>query len=193
MTAHHADASDAATATAAGADTDGVDARLDALRGRLLADPGGVLEAVAAQTGFSLHRVVDCLPAEMRDFAPGTAAEAAMTDIAGWGTVTVLVHSADLVLECKGPLPLGQFGRGFYNLAGGSPIGGHIRLDRCTAVGFVRRPFMGSGDSCAVIFFNGDGEAMFKIFVGRDEKRQLLTDQVERFTELRARLRTPGA
>lgn len=169
------------------------DAALTSLRARLLAEPGGVLEAVAVETGMGLRAVVDCLPATMRSFAPGSAAESAMADIAGWGPITVLVHSADLVLECKGPLPLGQFGRGFYNLAGGSPIGGHIRLDRCTELAFVRRPFMGSGDSCAVIFFNGDGEAMFKIFVGRDEKRQLLADQVERFLALRDRLCSPDA
>ncbi|MDR6772221.1 heme utilization cystosolic carrier protein HutX [Azospirillum sp. BE72] len=169
------------------------DAAMESLRARLLAEPGGVLEAVAAETGVSLRTVVDCLPAAMRGFAPGSAAEAAMTDIAGWGPITFLVHSADLVLECKGPLPLGQFGRGFYNLAGGSPIGGHIRLDRCADLAFVRRPFMGSGDSCAVIFFNGDGEAMFKIFVGRDEKRQLLADQVDRFLALRNRLCLPAA
>jgi len=175
------------TATDTGAD------RLTALRARLAAEPGGVLEAVAAETTLSLRTVVDCLPEDFRAFARGAQAEAAMTDIADWGVVTVLVHSADLVLECKGPLPRGSFGRGFYNLAGGSPIGGHIRLDRCAAVGFVRRPFMGSGDSCAVIFFNGDGEAMFKIFVGRDEARQMLPDQVERFTALKTRLCAPAA
>lgn len=170
------------------ADTPTLDDRLAALRARLAAEPGGVLEAVAEETGFSLRTVTDCLPDAFRAFAPGDQAEAVMTDIAAWGSVTVLVHSADLILECKGPLPRGQLGRGYYNLAGGSPIGGHIRLDRCAAIGFVRRPFMGSGDSCAVIFFNGDGGAMFKIFVGRDDKRQLLPDQVARFTALQARL-----
>ncbi|SMH40021.1 heme utilization cystosolic carrier protein HutX [Azospirillum agricola] len=186
------DAQTDAVAAAAVTDDGGGDS-LAALRARLAAEPGGVLEAVAADSGVSLRTVVECLPEDFRAFAPGSQAEAAMTDIADWGVVTVLVHSADLVLECKGPLPRGSFGRGFYNLAGGSPIGGHIRLDRCAAVAFVRRPFMGSGDSCAVIFFNGDGEAMFKIFVGRDGKRQLLADQVERFAALKTRLCAPAA
>ncbi|MGY0777420.1 heme utilization cystosolic carrier protein HutX [Azospirillum argentinense] len=161
---------------------------LAALRERLAAAPNGVLEAVAAESNVSLLTVTECLPDGLRAFASGETAEAAMLDMAEWGTVTVLVHSADLVLECKGPLPRGQFGRGFYNLAGGSPIGGHIRLDRCRTVGFVRRPFMGSADSASVVFFNGDGEAMFKVFVGRDDARQLLPDQVERFEALKARL-----
>lgn len=161
---------------------------LASLRARLAAEPGGVLETVAEETGVSLHTVTACLPAAFRAFAPGDQAEAVMADIAEWGPVTVLVHSPDLILECKGPLPRGQFGRGYFNLAGGSPIGGHIRLDRCTAVGFVRRPFMGNGESCAVVFFNADGAAMFKIFVGRDDTRRLLPDQVDRFAALQARL-----
>ena len=53
---------------------------------------------------------------------------------------------------------------------------------------FVRRPFMG-GDSCSVSFFNRRGEAMFKIFVGRDENYQLIASQVERFTALQERFR----
>ncbi|MNW12445.1 ChuX-like family protein [compost metagenome] len=47
---------------------------------------------------------------------------------------------------------------------------------------------MGSADSASVVFFNGDGDAMFKVFVGRDDARQLLPDQVERFEALKARL-----
>lgn len=160
---------------------------LEALRRRLAETPNGVLESLAVEAGQTLRTVVECLPEDLRVFAPGTAAEMAMTDIANWGPVTLLVHSADLVLECKGPLPLGRFGHGYYNLQDGSPIGGHIRLDRCAAIGFLRRPFMGADDSCAVIFFNPEGDAMFKIFVGRDDKRQLLSDQVARFCALRTR------
>ncbi len=158
------------------------------LRQQLAADPGGILEAVAARAGVSLRAVIACLPEAMRSFAAGAHAEAAMADIADWGEVTMLVHTEDLVLECKGPVPRGSFGRGYFNLGGGSPIGGHIRLDRCAEIAFVRRPFMGSGDSCAAIFLNGDGGAMFKIFVGRDAARALRADQVERFSALRARL-----
>jgi putative heme iron utilization protein len=33
-------------------------------------------------------------------------------------------------------------------------------------------------------FINIDGGAMFKVFVGRDEKRELLADQVARFGRL---------
>ena len=49
------------------------------------------------------------------------------------------------------------------------------------------RPFMGR-ESRSIQFFNGAGEAMFKIFVRRDEKRELIGEQVKLFDELRSRL-----
>lgn len=158
------------------------------LRRQLADDPGGILEAITARAGVGLYTVVTCLPQQMRAFAEGALAEAALEDISEWGEVTMLVHTDDLVLECRGAVPRGSFGRGYYNLDGGSPIGGHLKLDRCADVAFVRRPFMGSDDSCAVIFFNCEGGAMFKIFVGRDAGRNLRADQVARFTRLRDRL-----
>jgi putative heme iron utilization protein len=41
-----------------------------------------------------------------------------------------------------------------------------------------------------VQFFNGDGEAMFKVFVRRDEKRELRTDQLALFEAARTRFAT---
>jgi putative heme iron utilization protein len=41
-------------------------------------------------------------------------------------------------------------------------------------------------------FFNGAGEAMFKIFVRRDDKRELLPEQVARFDALREQLAAAG-
>jgi len=40
----------------------------------------------------------------------------------------------------------------------------------------------------SIQFFNGAGEAMFNIFVRRDEARELIAEQVEKFHALRARL-----
>ncbi|SDE97103.1 hypothetical protein SAMN05421720_1199 [Rhodospira trueperi] len=114
-----------------------------------------------------------------------------MDDVADWGEVMVIVHTADLILECRGALPVGQEGHGYFNLRGPGPIGGHIRRDRCGAIQFVSRPFMGS-DSHAIMLFNRDGGVMVKIFVGRDETRALRADQVARFVALRDRLAMEG-
>jgi putative heme iron utilization protein len=42
--------------------------------------------------------------------------------------------------------------------------------------------------SASVLFLNIDGGIMFKVFVGRDEKRELLADQLAKFRALTERL-----
>lgn len=157
-----------------------------ALCARLAANADGILETLATENGISLRDVIACLPESMRAFAPGDAAQAILLDIAEWGSVTVLVHNADVILECKGPLPAGRIAHGYYNIGAGSPVSGHLKLEHCASIAFVRRRFMGA-DSCSVNFFNHAGEAMFKVFVGRDAQRALLADQLERYGQLQAR------
>lgn len=157
-----------------------------ALTALLASDPGGVLEDLAVRHGVTLREALDCLPVESRSAVAGTHFGEIMADVTGWGEVTLLVNTGDVILECKGVLPSGRFGRGYYNLDGG-PVGGHLRADRCAAIYFVRRPFMGH-DSQALWFINHDGQAMFKIFLGRNPDRSLKADQVRRFRDLRDRL-----
>ena len=107
-----------------------------------------------------------------------------MQALTGWGEVLFIVHTPDIVLECAGTMPPGSFARGYYNLHGDSPIGGHLKAENCTHIAFVSRPFMGR-PSRSLQFFNGAGEAMFKVFVRRDKERNLLPEQVARFDELR--------
>jgi putative heme utilization carrier protein HutX len=87
----------------------------------------------------------------------------------------------------QGPAAAGSSAQGYFNIHGDSPIGGHIKADRCSAIYFIDRLFHGRR-SCSVQFINGEGEAMFKIFVPRDEKRELIADQLAKFEALRAKL-----
>ena len=64
---------------------------------------------------------------------------------------------------------------------------GHLRHERCAGLAFVERQYMGR-PSAHVVFLNSDGGIMFKVFVGRDEKRDLLTDQLAKFRALANRL-----
>jgi putative heme utilization carrier protein HutX len=160
--------------------------KLDRVRRELSEKPDGVLEAVASAHGLRLQSVVECLPAGMWKRIPGERFIDVMQDISGWGDVTFIVHTKDAIVEFEGPLPSGTSGRGFYNLKGKRGLSGHLRDANCRAIVFLRRPFMGT-DTLAVLFFNADGEAMFKIFIGRDESRRLKADQVERFHRLEAR------
>lgn len=145
-------------------------------------NPAAVLEEVAHQHNATTRAVLEALPEGLCAFADGAHFADVMTDISRWGDVTFLVHTADVIAEFKGPVPEGKFARGYFNLFG-SPFGGHLKADNCAAIAFVRRPFMKS-DTLAVWFLDKHGEAMFKIFVGRNEDRSLKADQVERFETL---------
>lgn len=164
---------------------------LGAIQARFRESSDGVIEAIANQHGLTPRDVTGCLPAHTGARVDGAHFQAVMDDVADWGEVMVIVHTADLILECRGALPVGREGHGYFNLHGPGPIGGHIRRDRCGAIQFVSRPFMGS-DSHAIVLFNRDGGVMFKIFVGRDETRALRADQVARFVALRDRLAMEG-
>jgi putative heme utilization carrier protein HutX len=159
---------------------------LQPLPERLAANSDGILEQIAREYGVSPLAVVRNLPPAHRALADGSHFAEIMHEITGWGEILFIVHTADIVLECKGALPPGSFGRGYYNVHGDSPIGGHIKAENCKEIAFVARPFMGR-ESRSLQFFNADGEAMFKIFVARDAARELIPEQVAKFDALRAR------
>ena len=155
---------------------------------RLLAeDPGAIVEDVAKAQNATARDVVEALPAQMRKFAPGSAFIDAMRDIAAWGDVTLIVHTDDGIMEFGGPVPAGEVGRGYYNVPGSKGFHGHLRHERCAGIAFVERPFMGRL-SASVLFLNTDGGIMYKVFVGRDEKRELKADQLKQFRQLADRL-----
>lgn len=156
---------------------------MERVRQALAAKPDGVIEAIAREVGVSTLAVLEATPEDQRRFIPAERFEALWLELSTWGTVLFIVHTPDIVLECEGSLPVGSFGHGYYNIHGDSPIGGHIKAGNCQTIALVDRQFHGRR-SCSVQFFNGAGEAMFKVFVRRDAKRELLADQVVRFEAL---------
>jgi putative heme utilization carrier protein HutX len=149
------------------------------LRASLEADPGQILEQLAQQHGLTLREAVECLPAGMWQRAEGTRLIPVLQQMASWNTpVTLIMHSADAIIEFTGLLPEGREARGFYNLQGSSGLHGHIRFQNCTDIYLIERPFMGKA-TASLLFCNAGGEAMFKIFAGRDQDGQLLVAQVE--------------
>lgn len=163
-----------------------LDGTAERLRAAVAADPGGVLETIARNEGVSYRAVLDILPEGQAVALPGDSFERVWESLVGWpGEVTFIVHTADGVFETRGAIPPGSAGRGYFNIHGDSPIGGHIRADRCVAIYLIDRPFFGRR-SCSVQFVNPEGTAMFKVFVGRGADRELDAEQVRRFEELRS-------
>lgn len=161
------------------------------LKERLASNPDGVIEALAREHSVTTLEATRMLPPRHSRWAGGEDFAPVMAELTQWGELLMIVHTPSIVLECKGRIPPGEFGRGYFNIHGDSPIGGHIKANRCTAIAFVRRPFMGR-DSCSIQFFDADGEAMFKIFVRRGADRALDTTQVGLFEKLAARFEAAG-
>lgn len=158
-----------------------------ALQAHMAANPGAVIEDVARERKVTARAVIEALPDGMVRIGAGGDFVAAMQDIAAWGEVTLIVHTDDAIFEFTGTIPPGEIGRGYFNLMQPKGLHGHFRHERCAAIGFVERPFMGKS-SAFIAFLNLDGGIMFKVFVGRDETRALRTDQLERFHALADRL-----
>lgn len=164
----------------------GAAAALEPLHERLAKNPDGIVERIAKEYGVSTLAVVEALPSAHCTIVDGDRFADVMKELESWGEVLFIVHTPDIVLECAGIIPPGTFGHGYYNIHGDSPIGGHIRAEACKRIVFMARPFMGRA-SRSIQFFNGNGEAMFKVFVRRDEKREMKADQLAKFEDMRAR------
>lgn len=162
------------------------DPSLSGLRAYLSEHPDAVIETVAREWRVTAQAVLEALPAGLARFAPGAVFAEVMGDIAQWGDATLIIHSEDGIFEFTGPVPPGEIGRGSFNLTGVHGLHGHIRHDRCRRIAFVERVFMGK-PSAFVAFINSEGGIMFKVFVGRDEKRALRADPLLRFRHLISR------
>lgn len=146
--------------------------------------PDGVIEQIAAKAEVTPAEVLAILPEGAAVVVPSEKWELIWKDLTSWGEILMIVHTDDIVLEVEGCLPEGSEGHGWFNIHGDSPIGGHIRKERCVSIAFVDRGFHGRR-SCSVWFMNADGKAMFKVFVRRDKERNLLEEQVAPFETLR--------
>jgi putative heme utilization carrier protein HutX len=157
------------------------------LAAHMAQNPGAVIEDVARERKVTPRAVIETLPQAMVRVGRGSDFAAVMQDVAQWGEVTLIVHTDDAIFEFTGEIPAGEIGRGYFNLMQPKGLHGHLRHERCDAIAFVERPFMGKS-SAFIAFINIDGGIMFKVFVGRDEARALRQDQLARFHSLAERI-----
>ena len=157
------------------------------LKHKIAENPDVVIEFAAKEHGVTCQTILEALPDDMRRFAAGENFIPAMDDIATWGDLTTIINTDDGIFEIGGAMPKGTLGHGYFNLGGSAGLHGHLKHDRCGAVAFVERTF-NNKKSVFVAFVNIDGGIMFKVFVGRDENRELKEDQLVKFRALRDKL-----
>lgn len=129
-----------------------------------------------------------------KEVAPSTAVLAGeqmvalLEKVASWkNTTTVIIHGG-CVFEFKGRFPEGQVGHGYYNLhSAGSGFEGHLNLSAVATISFQDKPHRGQ-ESYAFVFNDAQGDAIFKLFLGRDAQGLLWPEQVAEFNRIRSQL-----
>jgi len=148
---------------------------------------GVAVENHASERGVSPREIIESLPRDAFSLAAPRCFLAVMDNIATWGPVSVPLNMADGIVEFNLVLPPGEVKNGYFYWLKNGPIRGRLRIDQCDTIAFVERPFMGR-PSAAVLFFNRDGNIMFKVFLARDEDHQLDQRQLEAFRTLAKRV-----
>jgi heme iron utilization protein len=105
-----------------------------AIRAALAANPDGVLDDIARKAGAPLQAALEALPTSAAVRVSGARFAEIWADLTSWGPVTFIVHNKDGVFETKAALPPGTEARGYFNIHGDGPLGGHLRADRCAAI-----------------------------------------------------------
>ncbi|MCO6523672.1 MAG: heme utilization cystosolic carrier protein HutX [Candidatus Schmidhempelia sp.] len=150
-------------------------------------NPEGTLEDIAKRYQVSLFDVIQVMSGTT--IVSGQHFDQIWDEITTWGEITLLVNTADIIFEYHGQLPSGFHRHGYFNLRGKNNLSGHIKTEHCQHIAFIERPFMGM-DTASILFLNKVGEAMFKIFVGRDAHRQLQADQLVAYHQLAIHFKT---
>ncbi len=157
------------------------------IRERVAENPNVMLMRVAKELDMPEAAAVAALPEEMRVPAPSEDFVSIWETMTGWEQVLFLVVNDGVIAEVKGRLPKGEFGHGFFNIhEQDNPIGGHIRVDEIGAIWLVSKP-MFNLETHSVQIFDKAGKPMFSVYMGRDEKREILPDVLAGYRELRAR------
>lgn len=149
----------------------------------LAQNPNAMTLQIAAELNLPEGKVLCALPEEFVRLFPADRAQDILTAISEWGTFTTIIEKEGSIFEIKDRFPSGSFGHGYYNLNMGMDQGaihGHLKLDNIAQIAFVSLPFRGK-ESYNIAFVAQTGQTMFKVYLGRDEKRQLFPEQVEKF------------
>nr|WP_245680691.1 heme utilization cystosolic carrier protein HutX [Veronia pacifica] len=140
---------------------------------------------MADSLGKTEGEITLALPKNLVKVASAEHAQAILESLPDWGKVTTIVHSFGSIFEAKASFPKGKAAHGFYNLMGKEgELHGHLRLDLVRYIAFVSKPFRGM-ESHYIAFFTEDLGCMFKVYLGRDKKRQLIEGQVEKYEALK--------
>jgi len=114
----------------------------------------------------------------------GKYAQEILEELSTWGKTTTIIIHGGCVFEFKGKFPIGKQGQGYYNLdSNGDGFEGHLNLEKIHVIELESK-FHRGRKAHAIVFKNAEGEIIFKVFLGRDDKGELIKDQLAAFENL---------
>lgn len=146
------------------------------------------LEEIARRHGLTLRDVLALLPPSQACKTNGRYFTQIWDELAGWGRVVFATSDAHGGFEMTTQLLPGRAGRGLFNLFALAPAADAPSRDLCATVWLVDRSLSGRR-SCAVIFLNQTGAALFKILVRRDVAGEPDASQLAKFAAMWAKWR----
>ena len=115
----------------------------------------------------------------------GSKFDEIIEDISKWGKILMIKITPSFVIEIKDFMPTGTYGHGYYNFnTQGSSISGHLKSSDIEKIVFSSKIHRGML-SHSVSFNDANGENIFKVFVTRNENREIIKDQFDKFIALR--------
>ena len=162
--------------------------KTDAIRAKL-EDPKAMPFAIARDLDIPERDVYAAMPGDMAVAAPISHFKYIWKELSTWENATFIAMTPAMIVEVCCQLPAGKEGHGFFNLHEPScPLGGHVLVNNLGAVYFVSRLFMGK-ESHSVQFFDSAGRHAFAVYVGRNEKRELLPEARDSFMRMKTAFR----
>jgi heme iron utilization protein len=143
------------------------------VRSAVAADPGIMLDRLAATLGMPEAAVAEQLEPGMCTTLPAGAFTSVWQDMTQWEKVTLITHTPGAILEVRGRIPPGGFAHGYFNIGDpDNPIAGHIKAEEIQSICLVSKPFLGL-ESHSVRFYRKSGTLLFSVYAGRNGREPI--------------------
>ncbi|WP_170019754.1 heme utilization cystosolic carrier protein HutX [Campylobacter sp. RM16190] len=106
-------------------------------------------------------------------------------ELSSWGEMNFIKNTPEFIIEIKVKVSSPKKAQGYLNFCGKSGfLGGHLKKDAIANIGFASTKFMGMlGHS--LHFYGKDNNIIFKLYINRDEKHNLDSEQEKKFFALK--------
>ncbi len=155
---------------------------------KLAEKPNLTPAALAKEFEVKEYEVLQNMPEEIAKAVDGSKFDEIIAEVRTWGELLFVKNTPSFIIEFKTKVPNGKYMQGYYNFdMKDSAMGGHLKANDIEKIIFVNKNVMGTL-AHAIEFYRADGEHIFKLFLSRNEKREILPEQLKAFNELKSRL-----